>query len=464
MNHKKRRHIQIALCFIGLLIVGSTMSLNSPRVQQKVSILLATELENHIGTRVCLGGVKWLFPTDLVIDSLTIDDQEGEHLLSVGRIATKVDWMPLILKRQLSIRNIRLFNPNIHIYKNEASSNYNFQFLVDAFAAKEKKEKKPSKLSLRVNTLLIRHAHVCHRDRSCLPSEKLQFGNLSISDLSAQLSLKDLSTDSVSLVVRQLGFKEQSGLCIDNLYLHLVANRHGATLANFQLDMPHSSLRLDTIWVSYKLDEKTTPTDSIMAHGNKKHPHLYLKGKVRPSHITPADLAAIAPQVGGITERINLTAEFMGSPLRFNFKTLSIYTEQRDLKFHTSAKLTQGGTIKGKGLRESLLSPFNSLDIKLHEATLTESFWSLLAEQAPDIYNLIPSPLVHIGDITVTGSLTHNMNRTSANLQANTGVGSLNTHLELDKQGDYTANIDATEVNIKRIIPESPLTQTNITI
>ena len=464
MNHKKRRHIQIALCFIGLLIVGSTMSLNSPRVQQKVSILLATELENHIGTRVCLGGVKWLFPTDLVIDSLTIDDQEGEHLLSVGRIATKVDWMPLILKRQLSIRNIRLFNPNIHIYKNEASSNYNFQFLVDAFAAKEKKEKKPSKLSLRVNTLLIRHAHVCHRDRSCLPSEKLQFGNLSISDLSAQLSLKDLSTDSVSLVVRQLGFKEQSGLCIDNLYLHLVANRHGATLANFQLDMPHRSLRLDTLWVSYKLDEKTTPTDSIMAHGNKKHPHLYLKGKVRPSHITPADLAAIAPQVGGITERINLTAEFMGSPLRFNFKTLSIYTEQRDLKFHTSAKLTQGGTIKGKGLRESLLSPFNSLDIKLHEATLTESFWSLLAEQAPDIYNLIPSPLVHIGDITVTGSLTHNMNRTSANLQANTGVGSLNTHLELDKQGDYTANIDATEVNIKRIIPESPLTQTNITI
>ena len=58
-----------------LLIVGTTVLLNSPKVQQRVSVVLATELENRIGTRVNLGGVRWLFPTDIVIDSLTIDDQ-----------------------------------------------------------------------------------------------------------------------------------------------------------------------------------------------------------------------------------------------------------------------------------------------------------------------------------------------------------------------------------------------------
>ena len=445
------------------------MLLNSPRVQQRVSVLLATELENHIGTRVSLGGVKWLFPTDLIVDSLTIDDQEGDHLVSIDRIAAKVEWMPLILKRQLSIRNIRIFNPNIHIYRQNASSNYNYQFLIDAFASKEKKEKNPSKLSLRVNTLLVRHAHICHRDRSCPPSETLQFNNLSISDLSAQISLKALSTDSVSLAIRQLGFKEQSGLCVDNLYLHLVANRHGATLANFQLDMPHSTLRLDTIWTSYKLGEKPLETDSTAAHDNKHHPQLYLKGKILPSHITPADLAAILPQVGGITERIGFTAEFMGSPSRFNFKTLDIHTKHRDFTLRTSAKLTQSKVIKdsdhqSQSLQESLLGLFNTLEVNLQEITFTERLWSTLAEQAPDIYCQLPEPLMRMGHLTAAGGLLHDKSQTSVNLSTSTGAGDISARIGLNSQGHYTATIDGTGVNIAQVIPESPLAKTNLAI
>ena len=132
--------------------------LNSPRVQQRISIVLATELENHIGTRVNLGGVHWLFPNDIVIDSFEVDDQEGEHLLSVSRIAAKIEWMPLIRQGKLSIRNIRLFNPDIYIYKESAETEANYQFLVDAFTAN--KQEASSKLNLRINSLLIRHASI----------------------------------------------------------------------------------------------------------------------------------------------------------------------------------------------------------------------------------------------------------------------------------------------------------------
>lgn len=473
MNQRKRRYIQVALCLVVLLIIGGTMLLNSPRVQQRVSVVLATELENHIGTRVSLGGVRWLFPTDIVIDSLTIDDQEGEHLLSVGRLATKVDWMPFILKQQLSIRNIRLFNPNIHIYKPNAESDYNYQFLIDAFASKEKREKNSSKLSLRVNTLLIRHAHVCHHNREQHPSGKLQFDNLSIDDLSAQLSLKTLSADSVSLIVRQLEFKEQSGLCVDNLYLHLVANHHGATLANFQLDMPHSSLRLDTIWASYKLDEKRSAKDSLDRGGStstlEDYPQILLKGKISPSYITPDDLAPIWPQMRGLTERMNLTADFIGSPERINLKALNIYSEQRDLRLRANAKLIQGKTADAanqdeRRLQEALFGPFSTLDINLYEAALTERFWTLLSVQVPDIYNHVPQPLVRTGDISITGGLHHGMSQTSANLQATTSAGTLNTSLRLSNEGDYTVNIDGTALNIAQIIPESPIKKTDITV
>lgn len=472
VNYKGKRYIQIALGLVALLIVGCTMLLNSPRVQQRVSVVLAAELENHIGTRVSLGGVKWLFPTDIVIDSLTIDDQEGEHLLTVDRLATKVEWIPLILKRQLSIRNIRLFNPNIHIYKSDASSDYNYQFLIDAFTSKEKKDKEgPSKLSMRINTLLIRHAHICHHNKSHCQSGKLQLDNLSIDDLSAQLSLKALSADSVSLVVRQLGFKEHSGLCIDNLYLHLVANRHGATLANFQLDMPHSSLQMDTIWLSYKLDEKslTGSNTTESTRVSKNHPQIHLKGKVKPSYITPSDLESILPQTKGITERVNLTAEFMGSPSRINIKALDIHTEHRDFSLHANAKLTQSETTRDdisdtQTLQDLLLGTFSALDVDLHEITLTEEFWSTLAGQAPDIYKLIPEQFAHLGGITITGDLLHDKNKTSVDLRALTGAGNLNTHISLHNQEHYTGYIDGTNLNIAQIIPESPLTKTNIAV
>ena len=77
MKIKKRRYIQLVLCLVVLLVVGTTLLLNSPRVQQRTSVMLATELENRIGTRVNLGGIHWLFPNDIVIDSLDIDDQDG---------------------------------------------------------------------------------------------------------------------------------------------------------------------------------------------------------------------------------------------------------------------------------------------------------------------------------------------------------------------------------------------------
>ena len=429
-----------------LLVVGTTVLLNSPKVQQRVSVVLATELENRIGTRVNLGGVRWLFPTDIVIDSLTIDDQEGEQLLSVNHIAAKVEWMPLLFERQLSIRNIRLFYPNIHIYKPNAESDYNYQFLVDAFASKKEKEKKKApRLSLHVNTLLIRHAHVCHRINATPESDKFQFDNLAIDDFSTQLSLKTLSADSASLIVRHLKFKERSGLCVDNLYFRLVANRQGATLANFQLNMPHSALKLDTIWAAYKLEDIKEK--------------LLFKGKILPSHITPTDLSALLPLGAGITERLHFAADFSGSTSRFSLKNLDIHTSHRDLMLRASARLSLNN-------KQASASQGNiqSLACELHEATLTKDSWKILAEQAPEILSLIPQPIANIGSMTATGNLAHDASQSSADLQVATDAGHIKTRLQIDGQKRYTVKLDGEDLDIAQVVPKSPVTRTDLAL
>ncbi len=446
MKIKKRRYIQFILALVTLLIVGGTLLVNSPRVQQRVSVLLATEIENRIGTRVGLGGVRWLFPNDIVIDSLTIDDQEGEQLLSVSRLAAKVEWIPLIRHRQLSIRNVRLFHPDIHLYKDDAAGDYNYQFLIDAFASKKEKKKEPSRLSIRINTLLIRHAHVCHRVGTSGDKEESKFtsDDLSIDDLSTQLSLKALSPDSVSFIVRHLSMKERSGLQVKDLYLRLVANRQGATLANFQLDLPHSSLRLDTVWASF-------PAGNPQTAGEPQTP-LIVKGKIRPSHLTPADLGALLPRVAGITEEMHFDADFIGSPSRINLKALNLHSDHRDLMLR----------VEGKFSLLDKTSP--TVTLGLHEATITDGVWKLLQKQAPELYALIPQEVVRIGNATATGDLRHDASQTTLDLHAATDAGNLKAHVEFDKQGHYNATLDGESIEVARIIPASPLTQTDITM
>ena len=439
---KKRRYIQFVLSLVVMLIVGGSVLVNSPRVQKRVSVILASELENRIGTQVGLGGVRWLFPNDLVIDSLVLNDQEGEQMLAVDRIAAKVEWMPLIRHRHLSVRNIRLFAPDINIYKNQGDSDYNFQFLIDAFAS-DKKEKESSRLSLRVNSLLVRHAKLRHRDGECSSADKFSPANLMVDDLSALLSLKMLSADSVSLIVRHLDLIERSGLEVDDLYFRLVANRQGATLANFHIGMPQSSLNLDTMWVAFN------GTDSLFAVAQ---PSLYFKGGVLPSsYVAPADLRCLLPQLAGVNEKVYLGGYFVGSSSRVSLKDIDIHTAHRNLVLRADAKVAWNDGV------------LDNLNASLHEATLKGGVWSLLEEQAPELYELVPDPLVCVGDMTLMGTLGYNSESTAVEVQAETAAGDIEASMLLE-DGKYTIDFRGDSLNVAQVIPESPLASTNLSL
>lgn len=419
-----------------MLVFGFSTLLNSPRVQQRVSVLLATELENHIGTRVNLGGVHWLFPNDLVIDSLTIDDQEGEHLISVNRIAAKFEWKPLI-KRKLSIRNIRIFYPDINIYKENIESAPNYQFLLDAFAVKERKS--PSSLDLRINSLLIRHANFSY---NLLSEERKnqQFStqHIDINDLSAHLSLKTFTSDTISCMVRELNFKEQSGLQVNDLYFRFVGNRQGATLANLHLELPQSSLQLDTLWASYSLDNFAES--------------LILKGGILPSHVTPRDISFLSPEIQGLKDEIQLSGLFYGNLKHFNIKDLSISSDDYrfDFKANSSANL------------QNLTG--DAIDFDLQKVAWDTHTWALLEEQLPDIYHMIPPEVIRIGSVNAKGEGHLSKEDNSIKLQANTDAGNLKANIDINGKGAYTANITGAPFHIAKVIPTSPLTDTYITL
>lgn len=433
---EKKRWLQIVLALMALLAVGGTMLVNSPRVQERVSVTLATELENQIGTRVSLGGVRWLFPTDIIVDSISIDDQEGEKLLSIPHIAAKIEWKPLLKtwargeNLRISVRNIRIFRPHFNIYRNSSDSTFNYQFLVDAFASK-KEQKEPSRLDLRINTLLIRHANV--RMSSSQGEEgdsKLSPLNFQLKDLSTHLSLRTLTTDSLSFIVRELNFEENSGLQVDNIRFRFVGNKQGGALAGFNLELPQSSLHLDTLWATWN--------------------PLLLKGKLHSSYVTPADLACLLPELKDFKERVYLHADFIGGPSRFNLKEVNVKTEDNAIAIDlggTASRLTEADA---------------EINLHLNKAMLARQGWKLIEEQYPALFALVPKEVVRIGDVTVKGELKLSQVLSNATLQAYTDAGLLKAKVDVNAQGYYKASVDGLNVNIAKILPTSPLTYTNL--
>lgn len=440
---ERKRILQLILALMTLLVIGGTALVNSPRVQQRVSVSLATELENYIGTRVSLGKVRWLFPTDIIIDSLSIDDQEGEKLITLPHLAAKMEWKPLLKswmkgdELQLSIRNIRVFHPDINIYRRSSEDAYNFQFLIDAFAAK--KEKKDSThLNLRINTILIRHADVKveglmatdESDNQASKSFLLPSPNLQIEDLCTNISLRTFTSDSLSLIVRDFSFAEQAGLQVDDLHFRLVGNKQGATLAEFALDLPHSHIALDTLWAAWD-------------------PLLFI-GKTQASHITLSDLAYFMPEVKDFDEKIHLHADFAGSPSRINLKEAYLHTAQNDI----SISLNGLANLTNKKQPEVLLD--------LNNATITPQAWTLIEEQLPTLYTLVPQEVIRIGKVNAKGKLQLGKDGNTATLSAKTDAGNIETKINIDNNGTYTAHLDGTSIDIAQIVPTSPLKGTNI--
>lgn len=426
MKIKKRRYVQIVLAVISLLIVSATILLNSPEIQRRVSVVLATELENKIGTRVDLGGVRWHFPNDIVIDSLDLYDQEGECMLSVPHVAANVEWKPL-LDGCFSVRNVRMFGPTVNIYKEQAGQPVNFQYLIDAFKTKEKREK--SKLSMRVNSVIVRRANV---NFDVLSEEdtphELNFNHLAISDLCTQLSLRYLADDSISLAMNQLRFSEQSGLTVKDLYFYLVGNQTGATLAGLHLKMPRTTLYADSIWCSYNA-------------GDLKNSWV-VKGHVDQTSVTPGDFAALLPSLRTFTSPISVDADFIGDRSRVNLKALECHTKEREFMLVADGAL-------------DFSADGNYYRVNLDTATINGDGWKMLEQQLPEVYAMIPQELVRMDCINVSGDALLSASETRLNLSAHCGAGTLTAVLDKNSEGKYIARLSGKFQELDRVIPQT---------
>lgn len=157
-----------------------------------VEYSLSEQLSEQLNTQVTIDGdveVDWM--NQVVLNKLTIYDQQGDTLIYARRAMVAYELMPL-LSHHLVLNTCQLIDFDIRAYRASADSVANYQFMIDALSKKDP-DSKPFIERLDLNAILLRKGNVSYdvMDRPKLQESPIDPNHISISQLSANVHIHD---------------------------------------------------------------------------------------------------------------------------------------------------------------------------------------------------------------------------------------------------------------------------------
>lgn len=384
-----------------------------------MSVLVANELASILGSKLTIGRIDMGLLNRIIIDDLLLNDQSGKEMLKVTRLSAKFDILPLF-SGKISISNVQLFGFNINLEKQTPKDKPNFQFVLDAFASKDTIQKK-SNLDLRINSLLIRRGKFSYD----VLSEKSTPGkfnpqHIRLRNIIANISLKALQSDSINAAIKRMSVEEEhSGFELNKLSLKVVGNNQQMRIENFAIDLPQTSLAMDTIRMEY---------DSLGAFNNFAR-DVHFSFHMLPSQIALQDLSAFVPAFSPFKEKLWVEVQTNGTINQLNCPHLSI----------------SGGDhfyLRGDVSLQDLSHPedayiFGNLSNLYADPEGIAFFVRNLSKN----YNGVPPVLQHLGTVSFRGEVSGYFTDLVTYGRVRTDIGTIQTDLKLssDKEKGYFA-------------------------
>lgn len=346
----------------------------------------------------------------IIIDDVLLDDRNGEEMLKVTRLSAKFDIMPFF-KGKISISSVQLFGFNINLQKKTPDAPPNFKFVIDAFASKDT-VKKNNSLDLRINSILIRRGRMAYHVLSEKETPgKFNANHVQLQNIIANISLKALNKDSLNLGIKRLSLDEKaSGFSLKKMTLKMVANSKRTNIENFAIELPETSLKMDTIHLVY---------DSLQAF-DRFTELVHFSFRTLPSQITLKDISPFVPALAHFKEPVTLDMEVKGTVDQLTCSHLEVTADDRQFR------------LKGDVSLQDLSSPQDAFVYgNLSElAATTRGVGFLVRNLSPD-YNGVPPILGRLGDIGFRGEISGYFTDLVTYGRLRTGLGTVQTDIKL---------------------------------
>lgn len=406
-----------------------------------MSVFVAEELSDLLNTRVTIGRINIGLLNRIIIDDVLLDDQDEQEMLKVTRLSAKFDIMPFF-KGKISISSVQLFGFNINLQKKTPDSPPNFKFVLDAFASNDT-VKKNNSLDLRINSILIRRGRMAYHVLSEEETPgKFNAKHIHLQNIIANISLKALSKDSINLGIKRLSLDEKvSGFSLKKMSLKLVANSRQTSIDNFAIELPETSLKLDTIHLIY---------DSLKAF-DRFTEQVRFSFRTLPSQITLKDISPFLPALSHFKEPISLDMEVKGTVNQLTCSHLEITADNRQFR------------LKGDVALQDLSHPQNAYVFgTLSELTATTRGVGFLVRNLSHDYNGVPPVLERLGNVSFRGEVSGYFTDIVTYGQLHTDLGGVNMDLKLSSDKSkglfaYSGAVKTTDYKLGKLLANEQL-------
>lgn len=391
-----------------------------PSVQSFIGLKVAQALSEKFATKVTVTTVDLGFLNRLIVDGVSVYDQQGAHMLDASRISAKFGVMALA-KGQIEISSAQLFGLKANIYKKDETSKPNFQFIIDSLASKDTTKHSP--LNLKINSLIIRNGELVYHQQDKPYKSGIDVNHIHVADISGHIIFNAIKEDSININLKSLSFKKLFNVDVNRLSLKFVANRKAAKVTNLKMVLPHSTLHLPSLEASYTMNGKQI-----------EMPSLYYSGQIEDTEISTADIKSILPKSIQINNEISLSCSFNGRSTSLIVNKLNIFNSNNSLR------LDAHGSISDWDLTPRWIANISEL-----QAT-AEFIHTLLSSS-----KIEKSPITRLGNINFRGNIGGYGKDVAIKGNISTGVG--NANLAVGKHKDsFTARINTKGIRLDKIL------------
>jgi hypothetical protein len=194
------------------LIVALVIAVNLTPVQNFLARRAAETLATKLKTTVSVQHVRIDFFNHLLIQGLYIEDHQKDTLLYAGEARVRItDWF-FLKKDKPIITYIGLQNAYSHLYRINASKEWNYQFAIDAFDnGKEDKTKQQNEFELDFKKVDLQNVRF-HMDDAWAGSDmNFDIGTLALNGKELDLKKKVIDLSNISLRNTQIVMREYKG-------------------------------------------------------------------------------------------------------------------------------------------------------------------------------------------------------------------------------------------------------------
>ena len=419
--------------------------LHIPAVQTGIAGKAALLLEEKIGSKVRIGRIDIGLLNRIIVDDVTVMDQQDAEMIKSARLAVKIDVAELI-KGKIRIGSAQMFSTHFTISQDSVGGKLNCQFMLDSLASKDP-NKRSAPLDLCVSSLIMRHNSIKY---DCIDKEPSVEGfdpyHLEINEISAYAQLHILRDDTISADLKKLSMREKSGLEISNITLGLTAGLSGASLTDFKFSMPNSEITAEKIAASFGTD---VLTDSIS--GKKtvriRPKTLGFSGEITNSNITLADISPLVSSLKDFKGSISLMSSFSGTDTTLVIDRLYVGSTSGDIDIDAEGKLYFG---EGR----------NEWQFNLNRLEASSKSVEFIVENLKGRDISLPEAAKRLGDIGFSGK-AEGTGKTSIKADGwlVTGIGNVSLKAKMNSDKTFEGHINTDGLDLGKLADNEDLGQ-----